>query len=388
MNKIKKLLSFIIGVIASLISKKISIRNNIVVFGGGGGKLFAENSKYMFEYYLKYSDNECWWVTSDYSVYKNLKRSGKPVLYNYHPLAIFKIQQAAKVIFCTSRNDILYVYSSNRKIIVNLFHGMPLKKIVYDYDGTDLKRGHLFDKLWNKYVAGYKWEDADITLSTSEYFVSVLKSAFRNNNIVVTGLPRNDYFFENTSSLDKKYFTEVHSKKIISYLPTYRNFGLTEQPTIPFAEDFDFRLVLEKHNALLIHKPHYNVKQDIFIKSDTIVEFKPDEIDVQLILKYSDILITDYSSCYIDYLLLNKPVIFYRYDNYTKDDTGLYSHIESLNHDIGPVCKTEAELKNEILKLLEGKDSYKESRNRIKKLLHKYTDGGYSKRVFDLIEAH
>jgi CDP-glycerol glycerophosphotransferase len=44
----------------------------------------------------------------------------------------------------------------------------------------------------------------------------------------------------------------------------------------------------------------------------------------------TDILITDYSSCYFDFLLLNRPIIHYvyDYDQYKNQDRGLYYSID------------------------------------------------------------
>ncbi|WP_083909838.1 CDP-glycerol glycerophosphotransferase family protein [Gracilimonas tropica] len=386
MSKISKFFYLFCGIIARHLRKMINIDKNSIVFGGGNGDFYSENSKYLFEYYLKHSNKECFWVTRSYEVYRELKENNKPVFLNYSPKGIYKVLKAATAIFCTSRIDIMYFYKGDQKFIINLFHGMPLKKIIYDYDGKDQKRGHFFDRLWNKYVAGFKWEDANVTLSTSQYFNPILQSAFHTDRIESTGLPRNDFFFENLNNEYSGHQKLLNGKSIIGYLPTHRKFGRGNQAKTPFLDDDMFQKKLISYDACLIHKPHYNVAKDQFYESKAIKELGPDTLDAQELLKQSSILITDYSSCYIDYMLLDRPIIFYRFDDYTKEDTGLYDKVESLTVEIGPICKTEEELKEELIAFLDGKDSYKESRNKIKKLFHQFTDGNYCERVYHLVE--
>jgi CDP-glycerol glycerophosphotransferase (TagB/SpsB family) len=50
------------------------------------------------------------------------------------------------------------------------------------------------------------------------------------------------------------------------------------------------------------------------------------------LLLITDILITDYSSCYFDFTLLNRPIIHfvYDYDEYKNQDRGLYYDLEDV----------------------------------------------------------
>jgi CDP-glycerol glycerophosphotransferase len=52
-------------------------------------------------------------------------------------------------------------------------------------------------------------------------------------------------------------------------------------------------------------------------------------LDAQTLLGAADILITDYSSCFFDYMIRNKPIIHfaYDYDYYKNQDRGLYYEI-------------------------------------------------------------
>jgi CDP-glycerol glycerophosphotransferase len=62
-------------------------------------------------------------------------------------------------------------------------------------------------------------------------------------------------------------------------------------------------------------------------------------VDTQELLVCTDLLITDYSGCYFDYLLIDRPVIHFAYDReyYTKSDRGLYFDLDEAA--AGPVVE-------------------------------------------------
>ena len=69
-------------------------------------------------------------------------------------------------------------------------------------------------------------------------------------------------------------------------------------------------------------------------------------IDANELLSVADIVITDYSSIYFDYLVANKPILFYipDFDEYSQK-RGIYFKIEELP---GPCAKDLSELSSYI----------------------------------------
>ena len=107
-----------------------------------------------------------------------------------------------------------------------------------------------------------------------------------------------------------------------------------------------------------------------FIKGERVY-FVKKNTDPYPILGLTDILITDYSSVFIDYLLLDRYIIFFPYDldRYIKSERELYYNYE----DITPGIKVyEYEELEKVLKAyLEGQDMYKLQR---KKALNYFFD--------------
>ena len=103
---------------------------------------------------------------------------------------------------------------------------------------------------------------------------------------------------------------------------------------------------------------------------------------MQVCLYHSDVLITDNSSVWIDYLLLERPLIFYYYDKFEDEDTGVLYDIRE--DPPGHFCKTEDELFQLIKKTKEDYDSMRPSEHIISKY-HKYVDGNSCERYFKAI---
>ena len=117
--------------------------------------------------------------------------------------------------------------------------------------------------------------------------------------------------------------------------------------------------ILRANNLTLIFYPHYEIQKhlDSFKKnqlSSRIVIADKEHYDVQLLLKESKLLITDYSSVFFDFAYMKKPIIYYQFDyeNYRMNQysEGYFKYDDSF----GPVCRTKTELINYVEKALKN----------------------------------
>ena len=94
-----------------------------------------------------------------------------------------------------------------------------------------------------------------------------------------------------------------------------------------------------------------------------------------------DLLISDYSSIVLDYLLLDKPIVYlpYDYDEYNQVRGFSFDYHK---HRAGPVINTQKEL---MLFLSDTEDKYRNKRVELMHLFHKYQDGKSSKRLYNFI---
>ena len=104
------------------------------------------------------------------------------------------------------------------------------------------------------------------------------------------------------------------------------------------------------------------------------------ERDVNDLLIVTDILITDYSSVIFDYLLLNKPIIYYAYDlELYKQERGLYYDFEDYIY--GLVAYN----MDELIKAIKKPDMMNSKRNEFNEKFMKACDGKSTERVYDYI---
>lgn len=197
--------------------------------------------------------------------------------------------------------------------IINLWHGVPLKTIALN-DPALSKTAHLYFKM----IFSNNYTDV---LTTSNALVPITSKSLgvAENQIRIWGQPRNDCLFEpfdRKSYFEKKFQILPEYKKIILYAPTFR----TGQPVklFPFP-DFDLKKMeqfLKEQKILLLIRTHLEEKElQKEMQQEHIRFFNEDKADdVMEALQAFDLLITDYSSIYIDYMLLDRPIIFLPYD--------------------------------------------------------------------------
>ena len=361
---------------------------NLWVFGSWFGSRFADNPKYLYLYCVKTGINSVW-ITKNTEIYNDLRRQGLPVALEESKEGIEACKKAKYAVYCTYLSDISEEYLGNATLI-NLWHGIPLKKIMWDdtitrkNDGDDslkAKVGRLMRRLpdRNTYV-----------FSTSPAFTKIYQSAFRvdRSRIIEIGQVRNDCFFD--GSLTKKSYSDIPYKYLISYLPTHRNEGKTKLEDNELFDLQELESFCKKNDALFLIKKHYYHKNeftDLSLYPHIIDVTTDNNIDTQQLMFDTDILITDYSSCYIDYLLLDRPIVFYcfDYDKYLATDREMYFSYDAVTP--GVHARTFNELISGIDQALSGNEKYKNKQKNIKNFFYsKENQGIVAPRLIDAIK--
>ena len=325
-----------------ILQKLIPRKKSIWIFGAWHGLKFSDNSKSLFLYIVEnHPEIEAIWITRNDNVLNELRSKGFKSYKSNSFHGIFKSLIAKVVIICSSKTDVNSFFINGAKLI-QIWHGAPIKKIGMQTK-ISIKRKLLLNI--QKYLFPFIYEYTyDYVVSTSECFDNILSNAFLvpRDKIIKSGYPRNDIFFNDIeediiSSWNDKFNNPI---KVI-YLPTYRS---TTENT-DFYNEFEYdeqRLinVLEKYNAIFITKGHFSDNQISFsTKSERIINLSDSIVkEINPILKDMDVLLTDYSGVYCDFLLTHKPIIF------TAFDLDYYSESRGLNFDYrasisGPFAK-------------------------------------------------
>lgn len=230
---------------------------------------------------------------------------------------------------------------------------------------------------------------------------------FGADKAVKLGYPRMDYFFSDLSSIRKVVNRTYHFSdftSVILWMPTFRKSNdrelseeyLINETGLPLfntkRELEEFNAFLKIHHILFVLKLHH-LQADLPIfqsKFSNLLIIKDEQLSAKKIQLYqfialTDALVTDYSSISVDYMLLNRPII------YTLDDYEEYSQSRGIWPEnaidlmIGYHVYTIDEIKKAILEINSGADVYKEQRNQQISKFHTYVDGNSSKRILDYL---
>lgn len=208
--------------------------------------------------------------------------------------------------------------NKSKQVVINMWHGMPLKNIGLLDGKTNVPDSHYL-------------------YSTSVFFQDIMARSFGkiSEDVLISGLPRNNILTQTVTNPTLNVLKEQY-EKIYVWLPTYRKSNVGDvridgaSSSLYGFDDFDIEnlnRIMEEQNTLVIIKPHpmavvgsYNAdltnvklinEEWLFINGMTLYE----------LLAASDMLWTDFSSVFVDYLLTKKTILFLipDFDEYKKN---------------------------------------------------------------------
>ncbi|MFA6599608.1 MAG: CDP-glycerol glycerophosphotransferase family protein [Candidatus Omnitrophota bacterium] len=373
-------------------------RNLILVIGRRDGS-FTENSKYFYLYLqqIKEISLETWFVTGVISVYEGLQSHHLPVLYRFTWRTKWKMLRA-HIVIVDSLEWIRDYCFLHRAFKVLLPHGAaPLKFAELENPAEIRRRNHWFVKFLDFIQGRFPKYDL-VAINHIRHRDQVIRE-YNSKNVFVLGSPRNDMlicpgFFgcedlqTDTKVLQSMKYHKGQGIKVIFYAPTFRDSGrnILDSPFFDFDRFNDF---LKKYGLVLIIAPHpYSASSPSFERFSNIMIHNP-LYDIYPLLKYTDVLITDYSSLCLDYLFADKPIIFYHadYDIYLKKDRPLRPGF--FESPPGYKCMSQKELEIALVTILiEGEDVFRQNRLKASNDIFFYKDSRSCQRVFEKIREN
>ncbi|KRE10465.1 hypothetical protein ASE46_02560 [Bacillus sp. Root239] len=341
-----KLFLNIITLPVYLITFLIPKDKNLIVLGSSRGWDIADNSKYLFMYFKQIERKKrlrkYYFITKNKRIYAEIKGRGENnVLYLFTLKGMLTLIRARHVVLTHSLDDLMpFLYGG--KVIHQLWHGTPLKKIGFDADNWGKSKARdIFKNLTYKLIPYQNYMHCNFLYVSSEYVKSSMSTAFRLKDecIKPLGQPRNNYLLNLTREyplLQSENTNFGEYKKIVSWLPTHR--GFSGKSIIDILNEYGFNTErfdgkLKDKGYLFVIKPHFveraNLKEHLKGYTNILVY---DEVDPYPLIKDTDILITDYSSILFDYLLLDRTAIFapFDYDFYVNNVAELYYNYDDI----------------------------------------------------------
>ncbi|MBP2623964.1 CDP-glycerol glycerophosphotransferase family protein [Streptococcus oricebi] len=346
-------LKLVFNICLSTLSFLIPKSNKYIIVGGWEGKRYSDNSRAIFEYLTEHQETlglkRVFWYTNSLEIYQSLSSKG------YHVLMGLNLKSAfwhlrSKVHFIDQNPRDILGYLSVRAHRINLWHGVPLKKI-----GIDIVENYKPQpRWWKKWTSAGFWVDQYL-VATSPLAAELLTHAMDlpAEKALLASYPRN-------AVLLKEKGKQLGQNRRVYYLPTFRNDG---QRNPILNEDLSsLNELLTENRIELSIKPHFASLADWKLADDLsnihVLEAKEDVYEG---LQTTDILITDYSSVFFDFLLTGRPILFFPYDyeNYKNDERGFTMPYNE--NTPGKKVYTYQDLLKSLLEISQDPDSYRTS---------------------------
>lgn len=395
-STIKRALKSFVALLFEGLALVIPKRRNLWVFHSFPS--FSDNSRAIYDFMRReHPDYRLIWLTN---------RAIDPIVahpeteafesYSWKSLKGLYYSLRAKVFITT--HTMPSFRNTRGQLFCNLWHGMPFKS------------AGIFSPEWSaskKHAYANDARNIDLMIATSSVTRAgqSMQFAVPPDRFVITGQPRTDALFHQSSSaltlLRKELLIPPHSRVVVM-LPTFRDgnqYGIVDG--VPLHEQFQDSVgvaqlteALQLHNAHIIIKPHpfdltglqnLGLGNRIHLLDDQ--RMRDYGVNVYNLLAVSDALITDYSSVYIDYVMLDRPLLFFvsDFEQYTKNRQFVFEPFDFWTP--GPKSHSLTELAEHVTQLLSGEDTHSKHRQLVQPLLHEHVDDRSSARfVADIMK--
>lgn len=345
------------------INKIIPKKKNRIVFYSNLG--FRDNVRSVFDYLIEHQYNKRYEIICSIDEYKDYK--------NMHVHNVKIVNPIKGIYYFLTSKFVFYSFGqypikpAKTQVVVNLWHGMPFKNF-----------GNLSEETRTEDFNFFTY-----TIATSEHFASVMQKCFgcSKEQVLNVGQPRCDVFLKNT---------KIEKENLILWMPTYRvssRLKSVEKVTYDYEvvsviktkqqwTELDellgvnnFKLIIKLHPMQDAPSKSYDFENISIMKSN---KKNRDIKTMQELFLYSSALITDYSSAFFDYLLLNRQIGFV-VDDYREFCDGRGFTVENpLEWMPGTKIQSFDELKEYCLNVIKGQDLYEKERQKVNSFLNKY----------------
>lgn len=315
----------------------------LVVFASFTGQNYSDSPRYIYEYLHEHADFQ------DYHfvwAFKHLQPViGACEVVRFNSWRYFYLLTKAKY-WVFNAKSAPYLHKAKDQVYLQTWHGTPLKHLAHDLT-DDGKHYYRSRQSYDQMTRGYDRDSRhwDYLVSPNPFSSKAFASAFAypQNQMLETGYPRVDRLVDpdaqHVAKLKQEHGLPL-DKQIILYAPTWRDDSFS-------AAGYTFKLQVDFHqwrevlgdDYVVLFKPHYLIANAYSVPADLADFVYPmaASADINDTYLMSDVLVTDYSSVFFDYAILQRPIYFYMYDfeQYQDNLRGFYLRVpEDLPNDI------------------------------------------------------
>ena len=330
----RRLKALVLGLFDSLFIKD----SNKILFVVKDRTYFSGNLRITLESYLQNGKNKLY-IYKDGVCPKDIKEELEKmdivVLDGFSLLSAFHIITSGVMILSHNPIDAHISRKSKSRKIINLWHGVAIKRIENLMPNIPPKK----QKQLNNNAKLY---DMIIASSKEDKIKNITAFGVEESKVKITGLPRyeilkDNYVCDKVLQKESKKIEQIKDgRKLILFAPTFRESNISAIKQITNAEWRDLEEFAKEYRFLFGVRPHpYDIRDlpQIVKESQHFYLFKSSEFtEPNIMLKQTDILIVDFTSIWIDYLLLKRPIIGFAkdYEHYLKKERGFVFDFEDI----------------------------------------------------------
>ncbi|MGW8886826.1 CDP-glycerol glycerophosphotransferase family protein [Streptomyces sp. NPDC055749] len=270
------------------------------------------------------------------------------------------------------------------QVVVQTWHGTPLKRIGADLLGTPQANLAYISSL------PQRSRQYSLFITPNAFTTPIMTNSFRLQcEVLEAGYPRNDVFHapdrvKRAAAVREKLGIPA-GKKVVLYAPTWRDDQRYGGRRFKLDNQIDVNAAQEQlgDDHVLLYRKHHKVLDSIPGAGQGFVwdvTYYPDIADLYLI---ADVLITDYSSVLFDFAHSGRPMLFFTYDLEHYRDTLRGFYFDFTSRAPGPLIKTSTELVDAIRNIEAVTEEYKEKYAQFRVDFCEPSDGLAAARVVD-----
>jgi CDP-glycerol glycerophosphotransferase (TagB/SpsB family) len=290
-----------------------------------------------------------------------MQRSNVRVLSAYDFSTLRYIYSSEIVVLSHSARDAFISRRKRCRRVVNLWHGVALKRIealMYPRGNGEAfnRRKRLIDRNSRIY-------DAMVASSKVDQLVIATCFGIAYNKVYPVGLPRFDYLNpdyewpEDLLQHKMQLKALLAGRKFIVYAPTFRDHGVGLDDLLNEASVSQLKRFCVANNAVFGVRPHPTQSASLHLICDdeSILDVSSARYpEPASVLSLVDALIVDYSSIWVDFLLRDLPILGYMPDfkTYNTKDRGFIYNFEQVFP--GDIFQTWAEVLDDLTRIIQA----------------------------------
>lgn len=351
-----------------------------VLYDSYTGKQYSDSPRAVYEELVRRGDDlEHLWVVRDHQV--ELPEGATAV--RMHGREWFEAMARCRYIV-TNAHLPHWIKRREGQVIVQAWHGTPLKKIGHDIEDVQFANARYLENVAEESLS---WS---FLVSPNRFSTPILKRAFDfGGEMLEAGYPRNDMLYspqaDEIARQVKEHLGVPQHKKVVLYAPTWRDdqFYGPGRYKLDLRVDLNrFREALGDEYALMIRR-HPNVVDTVPGAGEGVVWDVSEYPEIAELFLAADVLITDYSSLMFDYANTGRPMLFFTYDleHYRDQLRGFYFDFE--NEAPGPLIATSDELISALGDLDAITERYRDAYKKFQETFCDLDDGNAAGRVIE-----